>query len=153
PKSRVRTYDGVIHGFDGLGETLKKRYINNYSSCEKNATDFIIEQVDKYKGNLTIVTTGPFTNLADAFIKNPDIICKVGKIISMGGAMATPGNASKFAESNIYIDPESANKILKSNLPVTLVGLDVTRKILLNQEDIRRWVQINTPASNFFAKF
>jgi len=153
PKSRLRNYDGIIHGLDGLGETLKEDYINKYSSNGENATNFIINQVDKYEEDLMIITTGPFTNLANAFAKKPDIIRKVGKVISMGGAVATPGNASKFAESNVYIDPEAANIILQSNLPLTLVGLDVTRKALLSQEDVHRWKKINTTSSIFFAKF
>ncbi|MHC0038809.1 nucleoside hydrolase [Pseudoneobacillus sp. C159] len=151
PLVRTKEYKGKIHGIDGLGETLGP-VTQTYEST-KPAVDFIIEKVHEYENELTIVTTGPLTNLASAIQKAPEIVEKVGRIVSMGGAVSTPGNVTKFAEANIYIDPEAANLVLQSQLPITLVGLDVTRKTLLSKNEINKWRQKGTKTSLFFAQF
>ncbi|MGY3718258.1 nucleoside hydrolase [Sutcliffiella cohnii] len=151
PFQRIREYHGKIHGNDGLGETLGD--VKEKINTEIDAVDFMIELVKTYREELTIVTTGPLTNLATAIKKAPEIMGLVGRIVTMGGAVATPGNVNKFAEANISIDPEAAELVFKSDLPITLVGLDVTRKTLLTQKDINNWKDKNTDAGDFFATF
>jgi purine nucleosidase len=151
PLARIRKYSGSIHGKDGLGETLGPITRSYESSI--HAVDFIIEKVNEFGKDLTIVTTGPLTNLVNAIQKSPEIIGKVGRVVIMGGAVTTPGNVNKFAEANIYIDPEAANIVLQSNLPITLVGLDVTRKTLLTQKNVDRWKEKGTKVSLLFADF
>ncbi|MEF3331286.1 nucleoside hydrolase [Oceanobacillus sp. M60] len=151
PTKRTRVYNGRIHGKDGLGNTLGT--INETEKNTLDAVDFIIENTKKYNSDLTIITTGPLTNLAAALERAPEVMHSVGRVVTMGGAVATPGNASKFAEANILIDPESADFVFKSNLPITLVGLDVTRKTLLTQNDVEKWRQFGTPSADFFVDF
>ncbi|GAA0485754.1 nucleoside hydrolase [Salinibacillus aidingensis] len=152
PRERIREYNGKIHGMDGLGETLGELKEDGLVPSQ-HAVDFIIEETDRCGEDLTIVTTGPLTNLAAAIEKSPAIMKKVGKIVTMGGAVATPGNVSKFAEANIAVDPEAADIVFKSKLPVTLVGLDVTRKTLLTDKDVEKWRQLGTPTAELFASF
>lgn len=151
PEKRIRVYNGRIHGNDGLGNTLG--HVEKTEKSTLEAVEFIIDSTKKYNRDLTIITTGPLTNLARAVNRAPEIMHSIGKIVTMGGAVATPGNVSKFAEANILIDPESADFVFKSNLPITLVGLDVTRKTLLTQDNIEKWKQLGTPSARFFAKF
>ncbi|MFD2616211.1 nucleoside hydrolase [Terrilactibacillus laevilacticus] len=152
PLVRTREYSGKIHGSDGLGETLGS-VDSDTSISSKQAIDFIIEQIYKYKKDLTIIATAPLTNLAKAIVKDPEIVNMIGKVVIMGGAFITPGNVTKFAEANIMIDPEAANIVFQSNLPITLVGLDVTRKTLLTNENVEHWRKKGTKLSAFFTEF
>ncbi|WP_231571498.1 nucleoside hydrolase [Gordoniibacillus kamchatkensis] len=151
PLKRSREYSGKIHGNDGLGETLGP--VEAPAASSEHAVDYLICQIRKHQKELTIVATAPLTNLAAAITKAPEIVGMVGKVVIMGGAVMTPGNVTKFAEANIIIDPEAAGLVLESGLPITLVGLDVTRKTLLTQADVAKWKQKGTPASAFFARF
>src|SRR5690606_6842721 len=129
----------TIHGNDGLGNTLGPITEDQKRTQTINGIDFIINQIKTHKKDLIIVTTGPLTTLAHAIMKEPEILHIVGRVVSMGGAVTTPGNVTKFAEANIIIDPHAAKTVFTSDLPVTMVGLDVTRKTLLTKEDIERW--------------
>ncbi|WP_282936829.1 nucleoside hydrolase [Paenibacillus sp. RC67] len=151
PLIRTRQYSGTFHGTDGLGNVVRSE--PKRAASGMHAVDFIIEQVRKHGRDLTLVTTAPLTNLALAIQKAPDIVGRIGRVVTMGGAVATPGNVTKFAEANIIIDPHAAQKVFSSELPITLVGLDVTRKTVLRQEEVERWREKNTPCSTFFADF
>lgn len=149
PLQRTKAYTSKFHGSDGVGDTLGEVTVTQRSSV--SAVDFIIEQVHRYGRGLTIVTTGPLTNLAKAIVKDPSIVGLVGKVVSMGGAFMAPGNRTKFAEANLYMDPEAADIVVRSELPLTMVGLDVTRKTLLSTGDMLRWRAKGTEMSLFFA--
>jgi purine nucleosidase len=151
PLERNKMYSGTFHGSDGLGETLGNA--EAYTASSIRASDFIVDQAHRYGKDLVVVTTGPLTNLAEAVRTDPSIAGKIGRAVSMGGAVMTPGNVSKFAEANIYMDPESANIVFDSGMLVTLVGLDVTRKTLLTYHDMNRWREKGTERSVFFAAF
>lgn len=151
PLRRSTKYGGEFHGHDGLGETLGS--ITEAEKPTMNAVDFIIEQARLHRQDLTIVTTGPLTNLAQAVAKDPAIVGMIGRVVTMGGAVMTPGNVNKFAEANIHIDPEAADLVFKTELPLTLVGLDVTRKTLLTEDDVVRWRKKGTKTGTFFADF
>ncbi|MFT8322183.1 MAG: nucleoside hydrolase [Bacillus sp. (in: firmicutes)] len=149
-----KEYNGLIHGMDGLGNTLGGVKESDLESCPSiHAVDYIIEKIHEYKKELTLVVTGPLTNLALAIKKDPEIVSLIGKVITMGGALTTPGNVNKYAEANYSIDPHAAQYVYKSNLPITMVGLDVTRKTLLTNEDVKRWREKGTEVSSFFADF
>ncbi|WP_010498429.1 nucleoside hydrolase [Paenibacillus elgii] len=151
PLQRIREYNGKIHGTDGLGETLGP--VEGPVPSSQHAVDFLIEQIYEHKKDLTIVATAPLSNLAAALTKAPEIAGMVGKVVIMGGAVMTLGNVTKFAEANIIIDPEAASIVLESGMPITLVGLDVTRKTLLTRADAQQWREKGTPESIFFAQF
>ncbi|MER3423963.1 MAG: nucleoside hydrolase, partial [Nitrospiraceae bacterium] len=71
---------------------------------------------------------------------DPEIVRKIRTIICMGGAIHTPGNVTPAAEFNIFVDPEAAQQVFQSGLPITLVPLDVTTKVALSRKDIRTMV-------------
>lgn len=151
PLERTKLYSGAFHGLDGIGETLGAA--EEQIPSPTRASGFIVEQARRYGKDLTIVTTGPMTNLAEALKTDPSISRMIGRAVSMGGAVMTPGNVTKFAEANIFMDPEAANIVFDSGLPVTLVGLDVTRKTLLTHDDMLRWRETGSELSVFFADF
>ena len=138
-----------VHGEDGLGNTLKKAPMAQAES--KFAPDFMIEQVKNRPHEITILAVGPLTNLALAIKKAPEIIPLVKEVVIMGGAVKVPGNASPYAEANIIADPEAAEVVFSSGLPVTLVGLDVTMKTLLPKTKLKEWRATEQKAAKFFA--
>lgn len=69
----------------------------------------------------------------------------------MGGALTVPGNITPVAEANINQDPEAANKVFHSRLPLTMIGLDVTHRAVLTKDDTAIWRMIGTPAATNFA--
>lgn len=134
-----------IHGRNGianvdLGEAKR-------SKEDLSAVDFIIETAEKYGDEFTLITTGPMTNLANAIKKNRKAIEKIGKIVSMGGALTVPGNTSQFAEANIASDANAAKYVMESGIPIVIVGLDVTLKTLFTGPNVEPWRQINTKAA------
>ena len=97
---------------------------------DRHAVDFIIEQVKKYPGEVTIAAIGPCTNLALAIRKAPEIVPLVKRIIYMGGAFYSPGNTTPTAEFNWWADPEAVKITLRSPFKEQImVGLDVCEKI------------------------
>ena len=120
-----------FHGKDGLGDSNLPE--PKLKLLEKHAVDLIIEKVmNSKKGEFTIVTTGPLTNLGFALIKEPEIAKRVNEIVIMGGAFGISpygyGNATPVSEFNMYVDPEAAKIVLGSGAKITMVGLDVTTK-------------------------
>ena len=113
-----------IHGFDGLGETSIED--PELKPLKIHAVDMILSNCRDLGDELVIVTGGPLTNLALACLKEPQLFKHIHKIIVMGGCIRSPGNITSAAEFNIYHDPEAAKIIFKSELPITLVSLDIT---------------------------
>ena len=101
------------------------------------------------EGDITVVTTGPMTNLAMAMRMEPKIVEKIKQIVLMGGAIAN-GNVSPAAEFNIMADAEAAYVCFTSGRPMTMVGLDVTRKVLCYPEIVERMGKIENCASKLF---
>lgn len=92
----------------------------------KRACDYIIETVNNRPGEITIVTTGPVTNLAVALQKDPGLAKKIKKAYILGGSFQVPGNITPVTEYNIWADPEAAKAVLTSDIPeIVLVPLDV----------------------------
>jgi len=126
-----------IHGKNGVGQVCLP---TSSEKLEKqSALDFLIHRMHTYHEDLTIVTTGPLTNLAKVILKDPSLKEWKGKVIMMGGALTVRGNVSHFAEANIAQDPEAAKLVLESGLDVTMVGLDVTMRSRLTQKDVDGW--------------
>ena len=131
-----------IHGDNGVGNISFE-----HPSIQKaldNGIDFIIQSVKTYGKELTIVTTGPLTNLATALKKAPEIEKMIGKVVIMGGAITVPGNIRKIAEANISQDPEAAKYVFESSVSITMVGLDVTMRSILTKNDTMLWRQNGT---------
>ncbi|MFD2332731.1 nucleoside hydrolase [Cohnella sp. GCM10020058] len=126
-----------IHGEDGIGNTYETA--PSRQALGGFAAGFIAEQIMRYPGEVTIVTVGTLTNLALAIMQEPRIVELVDRVIVMGGAVTVPGNVTPHAEANIYADPEAAEYVFKSGIPLTLVGLDVTMQTLLPLARVQEW--------------
>ncbi|WP_309084912.1 nucleoside hydrolase [Chelativorans sp.] len=94
-------------------------------AMDKHAVDFIIETVRRNPGEISIVATGPQTNIAMALDMAPDLASLVKQIVVLGGCFQTPGNMTPVSEYNIWADPEAARVVLRSGAPVILVPLDI----------------------------
>ncbi|RUR41885.1 nucleoside hydrolase [Clostridium perfringens] len=117
------------HGEDGLGETFLDEVSSEY--IRENGVDFILNTL-KNEENVSIIALGPLTNLYRAIEKEPETFHRVKEIVSMGGAYKSHGNCSPVAEFNYWVDPHGAREFLKKfNGEFTMVGLDVTREIVL----------------------
>ncbi|CAD2081604.1 hypothetical protein GCM10007275_20370 [Jeotgalicoccus coquinae] len=112
-----------------------------------HAVDFIIEQVMNSSGPVTLVPTGPLTNIAMALIKEPRIIENIDEIVLMGGG--TFGNWTPAAEFNIFVDAEAAKVVYESNVPVTMFGLDVTHQVIATDDIIERVSKIDNRIAVF----
>ncbi|MFQ2201816.1 pyrimidine-specific ribonucleoside hydrolase RihA [Aeromonas hydrophila] len=99
---------------------------------------------------VTLVPTGPLTNIALLLAAHPELKAKIARIVLMGGA-AGPGNWTPAAEFNIYVDPEAADMVFKSGLPITMCGLDVTHEAQVMDEDIERVRAITNPVAQCVA--
>ena len=98
---------------------------------DQHAVDFIIETLNAAdRKSITLVPIGPLTNIGQAFTKDPSIVEKVEQIVLMGGAMREGGNSSPSAEFNILVDPHAADIVFRAGRPITVMGLDVTHKVL-----------------------
>jgi inosine-uridine nucleoside N-ribohydrolase len=117
-----------FHGKTGLGEAVLPEPKSSLSP--KSAVQIIIEKADELGGELTLVPIGPLTNIAASILAEPGIADKVAGLVIMGGAFGlTPyghGNATAVSEFNIWHDPEAAEIVFDSGIPITAVGLDVT---------------------------
>jgi purine nucleosidase len=123
-----------VHGEDGMSD------IGIISHSRKlaggHAVDAIIATARKFAGELTIVTLGPLTNLAAALTKAPEIADLIKRYVMMGGTSDGYGNVTPVAEFNIWCDPEAANIVFESGLPIEMTGWDISRKFaVISQQD------------------
>ena len=146
-KRKVKTCP-EIHGESGLDGYDFPFGIIEYDP--RPAYQFIIDTVLANK-DIIVVTTGPMTNLALAISKCPEITKNIKEIVLMGGSTGE-GNITKEAEFNILVDPEAADICFKSGVPLRMLGLNVTRKILVTDEVINEASKINTRGSDLFVK-
>lgn len=125
----------VVHGKSGL-EGIDP---TNESQLTGDAADKILRIVKENPGEVTIVTLGPLTNIAQAVQEDPQTMQKVKGIVAMGGAIEVAGNKNRVAEFNIFVDPEAADTVLRFPVPITLVPLDACNHVRMQLEDIRRF--------------
>ncbi|MCG8370684.1 MAG: nucleoside hydrolase [Proteobacteria bacterium] len=105
----------------------------------RHAVDFIVETLlAAEKGTVTLIPTGPMTNLGTAIEREPGILDGVEQIVSMGGAMREGGNRSPSAEFNVLADPHAADIVFNCGRPITAMGLDVTHRVLSTRERVAR---------------
>ncbi|GLL51756.1 nucleoside hydrolase [Tetragenococcus halophilus] len=118
------------HGEDGLGDS-QIPFVTS-SQAKANAVSFIKDTL-KQNPETTVLALGPLTNIALALKEDPDCFAKVSRFIVMGGSYLSHGNCSPVAEFNFWCDPDAAKFVFSQNLPIPIemVGLDVTRKIVL----------------------
>jgi purine nucleosidase len=128
---------------------------------EAHAVEFLIETLRRAPAEtVTLCPLGPLTNIATAFTRAPDIVGRVAEIVLMGGAYFEVGNITPAAEFNIYVDPEAADIVFKSGVPLTVMPLDVTHKVLTTRPRIEAIRGLDTEVghavaawTDFFERF
>ncbi|MFA7108267.1 MAG: nucleoside hydrolase [Sphaerochaetaceae bacterium] len=147
PLLRKQVIAGAIHGETGLDGPIFEKLIRN--SEKKRGIDFLIETVNANPGEITLVFTGPLTDLALALRLDPNFEKNVKKVVLMGGSSGQ-GNITPSSEFNIYADPESAAIVFSSSMKIFVMSLDVTLKLILKPEILDSFRNINTlKARNF----
>ncbi|HJP72957.1 MAG TPA: nucleoside hydrolase [Pseudonocardiaceae bacterium] len=138
---------GDVHGETGLdGPVLPPPTV---SLDPRHGVDLIIDTVmSAPPGEITLVPTGPLTNIAFAVRKEPRIVERVKEVVLMGGAYHG-GNYSAAAEFNIAVDPEAAHIVFGEPWPLTMIGIDLTHQALATTEVIERITAIGGPVSRF----
>ena len=147
PMIREKMVAADIHGETGLDGPVFEPLTKPLE--DKHAVNFIIDTLMASDGDITMVTTGPMTNLAMAMRMEPQIIPKIQQIVLMGGAY-TNGNVTPAAEFNIIADADAAYVCFTSGRPITMVGLDVTRKALCYPAIVERMDKVGNKASKLF---
>jgi purine nucleosidase len=144
PLLRELVTAGEIHGASGLdGPEWPEPAV---PVEREHAVDVIVERVMAAPGEVTLVPTGPLTNVALALRREPRIAGAVREVVLMGGSF-TRGNQTPAAEFNIYVDPEAAAAVFEAGWPLTMVGLDLTHQARVTQDVMDRVAAVGTPLS------
>lgn len=162
PLRRELTVAPQIHGVSGLdGASLPEPAFEGRCSAPGEAAGFLVDTIraEAAAGRpVTLVPTGPLTNVALTLRRDPAIAGQVSRIVLMGGAVYD-SNITPAAEFNIYVDPEAAEVVFGCGAPITMVGLDATNKALLSFADIAemqswggRVSRVVAPLLDFFAR-
>ncbi|MGB2535238.1 pyrimidine-specific ribonucleoside hydrolase RihA [Hafnia paralvei] len=137
-----------VHGESGLdGPELPEP---NFAPQTCNAVELIAQTLRASQQPVTVVATGPLTNIALLLTSHPELHAKISRIVIMGGA-AMLGNWTPAAEFNIYVDPEAAEIVFQSGLPIVMAGLDVTHRAQIMSEDIERFRHLGNPVADVVA--
>ncbi len=148
-KPLLRPYQDAtwFHGQDGLGD-------HNYLAPERSAealhaVEAIIQVIESNPG-LILVALGPLTNIALAVSRSPRIVEKVSRCVVMGGNPCCEGNVTPAAEYNFWVDPEAAQIVMRSGLPVELVGWQLCRgEAVLAERDLEHVLSFGTRLGHF----
>ena len=148
PLVREKQICEEIHGKTGLDgydfDSHDKKVV------DMTASELIVDLTSKHE-HVTLIATGPITNIALALKLKPEIKNHIDEIIFMGGSVDN-GNVSPAAEFNVYCDPEATYIVIKSGIPVKMVGLNVTRKVLCSKQIVERMGKIGNKTSDMFTQ-
>jgi purine nucleosidase len=121
-----------VHGGNGLGNAELPD--SDRSLAEGNAIDTLLNLAERHAGALTLLATGPLTNVAIAMNLRPELTAQIRRIVIMGGSFFNPGNVTPHAEFNIYADPHAAAQVFAAPWnDIIAVGLDVTHQTVINR--------------------
>lgn len=121
---------------------------------DQHGVDFIIETLRREPAHsVTLCPLGPLTNIATAFQRAPDIVERVQQIVLMGGAYFEVGNITPAAEFNIYVDPQAAEIVFTSGVPLVVMPLDVTHKALTNRRRVEAFRAMGTEPGRIVAEW
>ncbi|WP_265467803.1 pyrimidine-specific ribonucleoside hydrolase RihA [Aeromonas salmonicida] len=148
PLARELIIADNVHGESGLdGPTLPDPA---FAPQAMTGLELMAKCLRESPEPVTLVPTGPLTNIALLLAAHPELKPKIARIVLMGGA-AGAGNWTPAAEFNIYVDPEAADMVFKSGIPITMCGLDVTHEAQVMDEDIARVRAITNPVAQCVA--
>jgi len=145
PMVRALVTAEKVHG--GSGIDGMEIFTPKHPLQQRHAVDFIVDTLLTADESVTLVPTGPLTNIAVAIVKNPSILDKVRRIVLMGGAMREGGNFSPSAEFNILVDPHAAQVVFECGRPLVVMGLDVTHQVIATRERVARIASLGNPAA------
>jgi inosine-uridine nucleoside N-ribohydrolase len=135
PLNGTVRHGGDVHGKTGIdGADLPEP---DRAPVDLHAVDFIIEMARRHQGELVLAPVGPFTNVALALRKEPRL-AEWLKAISVMGGTTTVGNTTAVAEFNVWCDPEAADIVFRSGVPLWMVGLNVTRAVGVTADHVDR---------------
>ena len=138
-----------VHGESGLdGPALPEP---DFAPQTCTAVELMASTLRASPQPITLVATGPQTNVALLLNSHPELHDKIARIVLMGGAMVL-GNWQPAAEFNIYVDPEAAEIVFQSGIPVVMAGLDVTHRAQIHGLDIERFRQVGNPVATIVAE-
>ncbi len=137
-----------VHGVSGLeGAELPDPLAD---PRPEGALAFMAATLAATEEPVTLVPTGPLTNIATLLLAHPELADRIDRICLMGGAIHE-GNWTPAAEFNIWVDPEAARIVFRSGSPITMIGLDVTHRAVFGEADVARLEALGTPVSAVFA--
>lgn len=137
-----------IHGEDGMGDLGLP--LAGRAPAPGHAVDVLVDLVNRFPGEITLVTLAPLTNIAAALLRDPSIAGKVKDCFVMGGTGRMHGNITPVAEYNIWADPEAARIVFESGLPITMIGWDVSwQYAMFSPGDVADLRAIGTPLAHF----
>jgi len=136
-----------VHGSDGLGDAGLGSPAGHPST--EAAAAQLVRLASENPGELTLLATGPLTNLALALLLEPELPRLVRNVVVMGGAVSCPGNATPHSEANIWHDPEAADLVFAADWDLTLVGLDVTMRAVLRGDRLEQVAAAGTASARF----
>ncbi|SFZ86493.1 pyrimidine-specific ribonucleoside hydrolase [Devosia enhydra] len=147
-----RTIDeAAIHGDDGLGGV---KLPEPDHPPKPDAVLWLAETLRAHPaGSIDLLALGPLTNLALLLRQDPDAARRLGRVIAMGGAIDEPGNVGTRSEFNCAADPHAVAEVLAAGLDLTLVPLDVTRKVRANRQDVAELMAGSTVAAQLSGAF
>lgn len=149
PNQTLRTDARHIYGADGLcgAEFPLVEMAHRRSSIKVYS-----EEIRSSPGEVTLIATGPLSNIASLLQAEPDLATMIGHLIILGGADRESGNVSAAAEFNIYCDPDSARVVLRSPVTMTMIPLDITQRILFGYDFLDRFKNSSSPAGSLLEK-
>jgi len=138
-----------VHGQDGMGDC--GLLLSGRSHDGGRGADVIVDTILGAPGEITLVALGPLTNLAVAYLRAPEIADAVERVVIMGGTgVHGPGNVSPMAEFNFWADPEAAAIVVRSGMPLELVGWDISiANAVVTQDRYDAILALDTPLSGF----
>ena len=140
-------YVPEIHGQDGLGNLnpppSKRELVNAH------AVNFLIETLMAAPEPITLIPLAPLTNIGTALRLEPRIGEKIEQIVLMGGSAFAGGNATQWAEANIFYDPEAAHIVFSSGLPIVMYGWDVYVQVEFTRQEVQEFLDSPNPRAQF----
>ncbi len=146
PLSRGLNTAPHIHGDNALGGVDLPEPTTPLDP--RSALELMVDTLQASSERVTLVPTGPLTNIAQLIQQHPEVLPKVDRIVWMGGS-TTRGNMTAYAEFNAWVDPEAIDVVVQSGIPFTMVGLNITHQALITEEVLKRIAAIGNETSAF----